>query len=53
MDFIVDDFIEINQLMFIIHSCNVLLSFFIFGNFKKFDLILLFVYLRHVYLLIN
>ena len=27
--------LQMNQLMFIIHTCSVLSSFFIFGNFKK------------------
>ena len=45
---------EINQLMFIIHTCSVLLSFFLFlVTSRRFYLTLFFVYLRHVYLLIN
>ena len=45
---------EINQLMFIIHTCSVLLFFFLFlVTSRRFDLILFFAYLILVYLLIN
>ena len=46
---------EISQLMFIIRICSVLFIFFFlfFVTSRKFNLILFFVYLKHVYLLIN
>ena len=45
---------EIYQLIFIIHTCSVLLSYFLFlVTSRRFDMILLFFYLRHLCLLMN